>query len=414
MKSKFLVAGLLGLFTTSAFAQTGAQNDAKDAIKKYQVFKSMGTSNIMPTLMDGKKAIDKAAANDKTANMPLTFALKGDIYAILAYKDSANRATYYPVAEEALKKAKDGDAKGEFKTYTDEGTDYLAEINQAEGVRLYKAQKYDAAYAAFDKYRTLLPEDTSAVYFTGLAAYNAKNYDAALTNFNKLVTMKYNNGGYVYGDIVNIYMMKKDTAAALKAVTEGVAKYPSNADLRQRQIAFMINSGHSKEAVDLIQGAIANDPKNEQLYYMGGVTYNKVGDALAAQQKKLKDQAAKDKLETEKLDDYAKAADFYKKAVELKPDFFEANYNLGLMLMKPALDVLVDAENLPASKQKEYDAAVAKAATMVDAAKPPIEKAIALDPKSPDALMNLKVFYLIKKDKASADATQAKINAMKQ
>jgi len=404
----------LGLFTTAAFAQTGAVSDAQGAIKKYQVFKTTGLSNVMPTLMDGKKAIDKAAANDKTANLPVMFATKADLYAILAYVDSVNRPTYYPVAEEALKKAKDGDTKGEFKTYTDEATQHLAGINEKEGVSQYKAGKFEAAYSAFDKFRTLMPEDTDAVYFTALSAYNVKNYDAALANYNKLAALKSAKGPIAYSNIVNIYLMKKDTAAALKAVGEGVARFPTNADLRQRQIVFMINSGHSKDAVDLIQGAIANDSKNEQLYYMGGVTYTKMGDALAAQQKKLKDQAAKDKIEAEKLDDYAKAADFYKKAVDLKPDFFEANYNLGLMLMKPALDVLVDAENLPASKQKEYDAAVARAASMVDVAKGPIEKAIALEPKSPDALMNLKVFYLIKKDKANADATQAKINSMKQ
>jgi len=414
MKSTFLVAGLIGLCTTAAFAQKGELKNAQDAITKYQAFKTLGTANILPTLMDGKKAIDKASTNDKTATLAQTYALKSDIYAILTLKDSVNSQTYYPVAEEALKKAKDADTKGEFKSNTDEATEYLGQFNELEGVKQYKAAKYDAAYTAFDKYRALMPEDTNAVYFTGLAAYNAKNYDAALANFNKLATMKYSNGGNTYNNLINIYLMKKDTAAALKAVSEGVAKYPNNGDLRERQIVFFINTGHSKEAVDLIQGAIANDPKNKQLYYMGGVTYTKMGDVLASQQKKLKDQASKDKIETEKLDDYAKSADLYKKAIEIDPNFFEAQYNLGLMLMKPAIDILADAENLPASKQKEYDAAVARAATMVDAAKAPIEKAIALEPKSIDALTNLKVFYLIKKDKTNADATQAKINAMKQ
>jgi len=50
---------------------------------------------------------------------------------------------------------------------------------------------------------------------------------------------------------------------------------------------------------------------------------------------KTKDEASKNALNKTALDNYAKAVDSYKKAVEIDPDYFEANFNLGYVLMKP-------------------------------------------------------------------------------
>jgi hypothetical protein len=35
-------------------------------------------------------------------------------------------------------------------------------------VKEYGSGKYDLAYKSFDYYRTVLPEDTNAIYYTGL------------------------------------------------------------------------------------------------------------------------------------------------------------------------------------------------------------------------------------------------------
>jgi hypothetical protein len=50
----------------------------------------------------------------------------------------------------------------------------------------------------------VLPEDTNAMLYTGLAASNAKNYPAAITNYSKLVTTKYSKVEGVYNELACI------------------------------------------------------------------------------------------------------------------------------------------------------------------------------------------------------------------
>jgi len=415
MKIKLLAAGLLGLISATAFAQQKELTNAADNLKKYEVFKSTGEANVLPRLMEAKASIDKAAVNEKTANLPQTFAIKGAIYAILTVKDTipATSAPLFAIADEALKKAKETDTKGEFKDMITEAFRDLAQYKQNEGVNEYKAKKYDLAYTSFDKYREIMPDDTNAIYFTALSASNAQKNDAAITNFNRLLTTKYSQNALIYYDLSNIYLNTKDTAMATKTVADGIAKYPANSELRKRQIELYLKQGKQQEVIALIQSAIANDPQNKTLYYYGGFTYTQLGDATELAQRKAKDPAEKDKLDQTKLDYYAKAGELYKKSVEIDPTFFEGNLNLGYVLMKPGIDTYNSAQLLPASKQKEYDAAVAKAGSQLDLAKPYILKAIEINPKSIDALSNLKTYYAGKHDIANLNDTQKRIDALK-
>ena len=415
MKIKFLVAGLFGLLTTTAFAQKGELSSAADNFKKYQVFKSAGEAAVMPSLKLAKESIDKASANEKTATLPQTYALKGAIYAIYTVKDSvpATAMPLFNTAEENLKKAKETDAKGEYKDMIEDAFRNLAQYKQNEGVNFYKAKKYDQAYTSFDKYREILPTDTNAMYFSGLSASLAQKYPEAIVNYKRLLDTKYSRNPEIYYDLSNLYLAVKDTTNSLNIVTDGIAKYPTDGDLRKRQIELYIKKGRQQEVLGLIQSAIANDPKNKQLDYYGGFTYTQLGDAAAATQRKTKDQAEKDKLEQIKLDNYAKAAELYKKALDVDPEFFEANLNLGYVLMKPGIDAYNAANDIPTNKQKEYDAAVAKAGAMLDLAKPYLLKAIEMNPKSSDALYNLKTYYAGKRDIPNVQATQKRIDELK-
>jgi hypothetical protein len=103
----------------------------------------------------------------------------------------------------------------------------------------------------------------------------------------------------------------------------------------------------------------------------------------------------------------------YKKALEIDANYFEANLNLGYVLLSPAIDTYNAANQLPANKQKEFDAAVAKSNEMFDLAKPYLLKAVDIDPKSTDALENLKTYYLGKRDVTNANLIKAKIEALK-
>lgn len=416
MKIKLLMAGLLGLVSATAFAQKGELNTAKEEYEKYSGLRGQPAMATMAgkSLSAAKESIDKASVNEKTASLPLTYAVKGSIYSALAAQDTVPTTSLplFTTADEALKKAKELDTKGENKKMIDEAYLNLAQYQLTKGVKEYSASKYDLAYKSFDYYRTVLPEDTNAIYYTGLAAANSKNYPAAISNYNKLLTTKYSKNAITYLDLSSLYLASKDTANALKTVSDGVVKYPSNSDLRKREIEISLQTGKEKEVTDKIQAALANDPKNKTLYYYAGLTYSQTGDGYVNAQKAAKDPAAKAKLQASKAEAYGKAGEMYKKALELDPNYFEANLNLGYIILSPAIDLYNAANKLPANKQKEYDAAVAKAKAQFDLAKPYLVKAVELQPKSIDALQNLRTYYQGVRDDANAAKIKAQIDAL--
>jgi len=400
MKNKFLITGLLSLVSASTvFAQKGELTNAQDMYNKYEgiyrqkQFAAMAKTNIT----DAKTSIDKAAANEKTANLPLTFALKGAIYSSLAMADtvSSTSTPLFITADEALKKAKEVDTKGENKKLIDDSYRNLAQYKYNKGVKDYHGGNFNGAYESFNYYRTVLPDDTNAIFLTGLAALNAKKYDEAITNYKNLVTTtKYSNNENISGDIVTIYLLKKDTAGAVQAVTEAVTKYPNSANLTNREIQLYLQTGRIKEVSDKLDKAIANDPKNKGLYYYSGY--------IALQQKS-----------------YDKALAQFQKALAIDPEYYEANFNIGLCYLNPGIDIFNKANTMPTSKtnpkasQAQYDALSKQAIGMFDQAKPYLEKAVALDPKSDDALTALKKVYLGKKDNVNANLIQKKIDALR-
>ncbi|WP_374948241.1 tetratricopeptide repeat protein [Mucilaginibacter sp.] len=400
MKIKFLMTGLLGLISATTFAQKGELANAQSNLDKFEAFRTAQPALALPSLNSAKTAIDKAAANEKTATLPQTYALKSAIYAQYALLDTvaATSTPLFNTSAEALKKAKELDTKGEFKKITDNANAVLGNIQLNKGVNEYKAGKFTDAYKSFDFYRNTAPEDTTGIYYTGLAALNAKDYKSAATNYSKLVTTKYSNTERIYGDLTSIYLLNKDTASALKTVTEGLAKFPNNSDMRRNEIAMSLQLGKSKELLERTEAAITANPKNKELYYSAGLVYMINGDNETEKASKTKDVAAKNALLAEKAQNFTKAAEKFKKAIEIDPNYFEANMSMGYVVISPAIEIYNAAAKLPASKQKEYDAQMTKAKAQFEVAKPYLLKAVELNPKSADALNNLLTYYKGKQD----------------
>lgn len=424
MKIKFLITGFFGLLSVAAFAQKSEVNNAKDSYGSYDVAKSnkLTMPQAMKSLADAKTSIDKASVNEKTAGWPLTFALKGAIYSALASQDTvpATSLPNFKIADEALTKAKSLDsAKQDPETEKIIHNAYLtlAQYQFDKGRTEFQNKKYDLAYHSFDYFRQVLPDDTSALYTTGLSAANAaytdpKYYKPAIENYNKLLNTTYSQKANIYYDLSSIYLSSKDTADAFRIAGEGVAKYPSNNALRKREIEIGLQSGKQEELITKIESAIANDPKNKTLYYYEGITYSQIGEAIGEKQAKLKDPVAKQALEQKKLDNFNKAADQYKKALDIDPNYAQASLSLSYVSIEPSLDLYNAANQLPSNKQKEYDAAMAKVQVGIEAAKPYLQKAVDLNPKSVDALQNLKNYYLVKKDMVNANKIQKQIEAL--
>lgn len=429
MKIKVLMTALLGVASISAFAQKGELNNAQSSYEKYDGLAAANFSLAKPSLADAKTAIDKASANAKTATLPQTYALKAAIYGSLASHeaDPAAAATESTTAEEAIAKAKETDTKNEYKGLIEHATRELAQIQLDKGVKAYQEKKYDEAYNAFVAEQKILPTDTTAMLYAGVSAANAKNYPGAIDNYKKLLTSDYKGKDKIYADMPTLYLLNKDTVNAIKVAGEATTKYPNNADLRKEEIEVSLQAGQQNDLVAKIETAIKADPNNKKLYYYAGLTYSQIGEGLQKEVTKLQkaDKAAAKtakpgakltpnpqiaKLQQTRAEDFTKAAEQYKKAVEMDPNYFEAVLNLGYVTMAPAIDMYNSAQFL--NEQKAYDAAMKKAADQFNLAKPYVQKAVELNPQSSEALTNLKSYYLGIKDVNGANDTQKKIDAL--
>ncbi|MFD2871579.1 tetratricopeptide repeat protein [Mucilaginibacter ximonensis] len=421
MRFKFLLAGVLSVvISTASFAQQYRVKHAADAYDSYlKLNRNTATfAEADKSLIEARESLDIAAANSKTADLPQTLALKAAIYATLAVRDTnkKNNVPFFNKADSAYKKGKELDTQGANKAIFDDAAVNLGQFKLNEGVKDFQAHNYGVAYKNFNYYKELFPTDTTALFYTGLAAQQNNDIPNAMANYEKLLPMQYSKNAYVYISMSNFYLNKGDTVNSLKMATEGVAKFPSDVDLRKREIEISLATGKSGEILSKVQAAIAADPKNKQLYYYAGLTYSSSGsavhDELDKAKKAKKDAATLAALAAKKDDFYAKAADMYKKAIEIDPNYFEATLNLGSVLLSPAIDMHNAAGELPASKQKEYVAMQAKAKAQFEVAKPYVLKAVELNPKSSAALTNLRNYYVGVEDMAKVTETTQKIKAL--
>ncbi|GAA4090089.1 tetratricopeptide repeat protein [Mucilaginibacter panaciglaebae] len=421
MKLKFLLAGLLSVASTATFAQKWRVNSAKE---KYDDYLKLNTNKATyaeadKTLLDAKTLVDQSLTNKTSVAMPLTYAVRAAIYATLSMRDTVKAKTLplFNTADSALVKAKEMDPNGENKTLIEDAAKNLSQYRLNEGVAEFAAKNYGAAYKDFNYYQTLFPKDSTALFYTGLAAAANNDYANALSSYQKLLPMQFSRNPIVYLSMSDIYLKQKDTVNSLKIASDGVARYPNNPDLRKREIEISLVTGKAEEILGKVEAAIAADPKNKQLYYYAGLTYSSSGSAvrddLEKAKKDKKDAATIAALQAKKDGFYAKAVDMYKKALEIDPNYFEATLNLGTVLLSPAIDMHNDAGQLPPSKQKEYTALQAKAATQFELAKPYVLKAVELSPNNKDALGNLRNYYVGAGDMAKATETTQKINALK-
>jgi hypothetical protein len=422
MKIKFLMIGLFALFSVSAFAQKGQLNDANDAYTSYDAIKGQKPldAQAAKNLGDAKTAIDKASVNEKTATMPQTYALKAAIYGALAMRDTVP-ATSEPLittTKDNLKKAKDADTKGDYKKLISDANLYVAIYYQNVGVKQYQDKKFDAAYQSFNTWAQTTG-DTTAMYYSALAAANQGNTDPkfyanAITAYNGLLQTNYSKNAQIYASLSTIYMLQKDTADAFKTITAGIGKYPNNASLRETQVRIALQSGKEKELTGTFDQAIANDPKNKNLLYYAGLTYSRIADGEEDQANKAKDDATKASDIKDAEANYAKSADYYKKSLDLDPTYFEGTLNLGYVLMRPAIDIYNQARALPSNaSQKQFDDLRLKADAQFDLAYPYLQKAVDMNPKSVDALSNLRNYYRGKYDPAHAADNKAKAEDLK-
>ena len=344
-----------------------------------------------------KAAIDGASTNEGSMGMSKTWYYKGCIYQAIYESKNEKFAALKPgsidEARKAFEKANELDAKD--KEYTEDIQKRMGSLTVGimnEGVELFKAKKYSESLTAFEtgislKKKFYNETDTLAMSNAALAADRSGNAPLAISYYKQLSEMSY-GGSKTYMILSSLYFDAKDTNNTLKTLNEGRTKFPEDKDLITKQLNLYLLTGRTNEAFAQIDEAIKKDPANATLYFNKAV--------LADQLKKTAD---------------AEAA--YKKALEIKPDYFDANYNLGAMYYNQAAEMANKANDIPASKAAAYDAAKKQFDAKFKESQPYLEKAHDLNPTDMATLQSLKTLYVRIGDTKKAEAIKAAMDANK-
>jgi tetratricopeptide (TPR) repeat protein len=325
-----------------------------------------------------KEALDQAFLNEKSKDNPKTYVAKGRLCQEVFKTDKPNFKTLIenPLEEAyaAYEKALQLDTKGSVKKQLSLNSTYLSLGNDfvTEGAQKFGEKDYAGALKSFENNIKVASSEIyvgvidSGIYFNaGLAAYNGKIYDKAITYFQKCADMKY-EGTMPYFLMYNCYMGIKDMANAEATLKKVFQIYPDDKDVIMQLVDFYINNNKLEEAYASLKVAKEKNPNDHTLYWAEGVIY----------------------MRQDKYDDAIKALT---KAIELKGDQYDTQFNLGVCYYNKAVEMFQKANEI--MDAQKYNAAVGEANAIFIKAIPYFEKAYELKPDDIDSLKNLKELY---------------------
>jgi tetratricopeptide (TPR) repeat protein len=354
---------LLTVFAvTAVFGQKQLRTSAYNDLRKGQLDEAM--KNIEPTISD-----------PSTMNDPKTWFYRGNIYLQIHMSENPEYKKLDPnaldKAYESYKKLLEIDTKKEFYTEAIQNIFVISEQLYNDGVKYFSASEFDKALTSFEKSidvnATYGNIDTLAIFNAGLSAENAKNHEKAKLHYGRIIELNYPQP-LVYNSLSNVYLEEQDTAKALSIVQDGRKKYPEDFNLLIAETNIYLAAKQNDKAMANLQEAVKTDPLNPTIHYAVGVNYFSMGNLEEAEKS-------------------------YKKAIELKPDYFEANYNLGAMYVNQAATLIEKANKLPLSATAEYDALKLEADNVLKESIPYLEKAAAIDSSDRSTLLSLKEIY---------------------
>jgi tetratricopeptide (TPR) repeat protein len=296
-------------------------------------------------------------------------------------------------AYEAYKKADELDSKGKFKTksttkaniatlrglYTNSGVKYFGEKKYQEAVvELKKALELDQ----YPKADSDTAFNTALVtYYVGVMAQNGGDNETAKEYYELCISKGYQEAT-PYQALAGLYKEMGQPEKELETLQAGFDKYPGSKEILIGFINYYLVSGESEKAMEKLTQAVKDNPENATFHYAIGTLYDTM----------VKDTTGKYNAEQKKsyLD---KAVESYKTAIELKPGYFEALYNIGALHYNEAARILKEADKLSLKQVKEFEAMQAQAKEQFELALPYMEKAHEADNTDRSTLQTLVTIY---------------------
>ena len=362
MKHFLMIIGCL--FAFSVMGQ-------KEVVSAYNANKD-GDYRAASTYIEQAILIEKSNTKDKT------WRYRGEIYLNIS-RDSSLTMEYpnaLRISMESYLKATELDIKGR---YEDEIRLGLAQVQigaNGKGISYYNTTSFDLAASSFDLAaevaRTFDIVDTMAVYNSALCYEKADMTDMAIERYRDCADIKYQVPN-VFLFISTLYRNSDNDEEALKVLQEARVSYPREQSLIIEELNIYLTNKDFERAKANLELAAEQDPTNEILWFSLGSVFDNLGN-------------------------YDEAIIAYQKAIVVKSDYFDANYNLGALYFNKAVLGINEANEMWKPRMTRTEAANQKkleedSKSMFVTARPYLESAFQVDPTDIETIRSLKDIY---------------------
>lgn len=363
---------LFSVVFLSCFSASGQKSKVLSAQNYLQSYHS---SKDCEELGNAKEAIELALTHEASADWAKTWYYRGNIYYdIYASVDDQCRGIApdaLDLAYESFMKCLELDEKDRYVQDIDPKISVIASLYVQRGANYFNKKEYSQSLSDFEKSvevaRRFQKTDTTALYNAALAAEKLKNYSKAAMYYEGLIDIGYNEAR-LYHFLSEAYSQLGDSAKAFQAIKSGRIAHPTNADLIIDELNYFLANGQHQMALENLGKAIKSMPENEELYFARGTIHDNHGS-------------------------WELARDDYMKALDVKPEHFNSNYNLGALFFNKGVEKIEDANSFGENEQSKFKAAVAEADNFFKMALPYLEKANEIDPHDRDTMVSLKNLY---------------------
>ena len=345
---------------------------------------------MVSNLIDAKNYIDEAFLNTSTSDEPKMWNYRAKVYlkiALLKDQKIDNYAIFK--AKQSHIRCLDRDKKGRVvvRKWTKE-EDVVAGLIQC-GYKLFNMaideynnennsealDLYDEIFEIFDYdsedqlKRGNITKET-VLHNSFFAARRMEDNERSKVLLQNLIDLNFNDPS-IYVHMSDILQEEGNDDDALKYLSLGRDYFENDPVLINSQINLYIKLNRTDELIDKLSDAIKLDDMNDLLFFNRATVYD---------QKGMLDEAIID----------------YKKSIELNPDNFNSNYNLGALFFNRGVELRNEANN--SSSDKLYNKLKKESDVFFDDALPFLETSLSLDPNDKNTLLSLKQLYYLKGD----------------
>lgn len=349
----------------------GAVLGQKQVVSAFNANKS-GDFVSAASYIDEAITIEKAAVKDKT------WRYRGEIYLNIA-QDSALSIAYPQalwLARDSYQKAQELDTKESYKREIIIGLGLVQTTAGNQGISDYSNKNYGPAARKFDLSAEVAGMfdvlDTMAVFNAALCYEKSNEVDLAVERYKTCGASGYQVPN-VYLFIANILRQNGRTEDALVELQAAREQFPREQSLIIEELNIYLEAEDFARAENNLKLAAEGDPDNEILWFSLGSVYDNL----------------------EKTDE---ASEAYLKAITIKPDYFDANYNLGAMYFNQAVEGINTANDMWKPRMTKAETSEQKsvedgAKEMFIAGRPYLEAAHVANPEDIDTIRSLRDIY---------------------